>query len=439
MTTFADQVAEALLAEAGALGARWQEQAHSVAPVGSPGRQSAGSAPGAGPGASSSSPSAAAEGPRRSSVVDAVACALRDVPRSHEAVMRAGWAFGEAAHVGGAALHHVVKELDLLGAMALYAAERVAEESDAGALEAVRVARQLHRAFSALRLAATKSFANAHRDELRGRNRTLRHDLRNPLGTIESAVALMGDETLPADVRYSARYRTMVERNAKSLEALIGSQLSDAATDATALALQEVSLADLAQTVRRDLRHVAERVASSIEVAPSLAAPGGARVVTDSATLELALHSVVSAALEDARPESAVEIGLRAYGGGVVAVSVRYEPADPDGEPMSLPFAEELTERSGGRVWRESAGEVLLEMSVVELGAAPRRDARPADARPADARSAADRSGVGASGDARPGGIGELPGGGAPPRGAPAVSGRHPADDLARAGQSDHR
>jgi hypothetical protein len=463
VSTFADQVAEALLGQAEALGARWQEQARSVAPGGIPGRHASAGAP---PGAPLPPPSPS-DGSRRSAVVDALACALRDVPRSHEAVMRAGWAFGEAAHAAGAAFHHVVKELDLLDAMALYVAERVAARSDAvGALEGVRVARRLQRAFAALRLAATKSFANAHRDELRRRNRALRHDLRNPLGTIESAVALMGDESLPPDVRHSARYRAMVERNAKSLEALIGSQLSDAASDASALALQEVSLAELAQTIRRDLRHVAQRVACSIQLSPSLAAPGVATVVTDSVTLELALHSVVSAALEDARPATAVEIGLRERGGVLVVVSVTHEPADRAGEPPALPFAEELTQRVGGRAWREHVGCVLLEIPLAEPTPAPVRERRPASMcaaapaadgpatdrsaaersvadrpavdRPAVDRPAVDRPVAHGSGDGRRPTGSEIPGGGAPPREPRVASGRHPADDLAGAGQGDH-
>lgn len=372
MPTFADQVADALLAESNALGARWQAQARAVAPRVA-GRQAT---PGGGVSAVRAEVLAAAAAESAPAIVNALACALRNTPRCQDGVLRSGWSYGAATHRGGASLHHIVKELDLLAAMSLYVVERAAEGSageGVGAAEGVRVTRRLHRAFTTLRLAASKGYTHSAAEELRHRYRSLRHDLRNPIGTIRSAVSLMEDETLPAEVRFSARYRSMVVRNATSLDALIGAGLSDSATELATLAVQEVSLRDVALAVRRDMREEAESVGCVIEVSPSLGAPALPNVLTDSAAFELALRSVVSVALSRARRGAAVTIALRGRAEGSAVVVVSYEEAGAAGgrgrevasaEPLS--FAETVLGRVGGRVWREGDGTMLLEIQVAK-------------------------------------------------------------------------
>jgi signal transduction histidine kinase len=88
---------------------------------------------------------------------------------------------------------------------------------------------QITGATSQLRLAAATGYTQAISDELRERYRMIRHDLRNPLGTIKTAVALLTDEGAPADMRESLRVRAMVVRNARSLDQVIGEALGDAA------------------------------------------------------------------------------------------------------------------------------------------------------------------------------------------------------------------
>jgi hypothetical protein len=56
----------------------------------------------------------------------------------------------------------------------------------------------------------------------------LRHDLRNPIGTIRSALSLMADETVPEEARRSPRFSAMIERNTTSLDQMIVARLSDA-------------------------------------------------------------------------------------------------------------------------------------------------------------------------------------------------------------------
>jgi signal transduction histidine kinase len=171
------------------------------------------------------------------STTEQFVCALLDATTDgarhrHEPVVRIGLAVGMEAHRRSASLHVMLKELDLLGAILLRAAERAAAEyagPGATAREGLVVARRIAGATSLLRLAATKGYAQAVEDGLRERYRAIRHDLRNPLGTIKSAIALLTDESVPAEMRESPRVRAMVVRNAMSLDQMINEALNDAA------------------------------------------------------------------------------------------------------------------------------------------------------------------------------------------------------------------
>ena len=456
LSIFAERVAAALEAEAPALAERWQVQAGAVAPRVVGRRAGDSVSPGvASPGVAS--PGVVEDVARRAVV--ALACALRRAPRCQDDALRAGWEFGGRAHARGTSLHYMMKELDLLEAMVLYVAEQTAERGDrasrgrtsdgrasggdddreeaSSGADVMGAARRLHRTFAAMRLAATKGFTHALVETLRGRYRTLRHDLRNPIGTIRSAIALMEDETLPADVRFGARYRAMVTRNAASLETLVAAALGDAQAHGPALTLQEVSLGELARTVRRDLRDDAEAAGCTIELAPSLVAATVPAVRADSTAFELVLRSLVDAALDEARRDTAVTVGLRALRDRSAAVTVSFAPAPRAADratPSVSALAVELAQRAGGRVWREDDATLLLEMpvevraaesvaaaavhlvvedppaSVGDTGAGSRAGAR--RERPRDARNS---FGADASDDAEARTMDQLPRGGGPP------------------------
>jgi len=157
--------------------------------------------------------------------------------QSVDTVTTTGRALAAAAHARNVSLHRMIEEIDLLETILLQVVERAASDYvEAGGLvsgqEAVAAARCISDAVSSLRLAATRGYARAIEDELRERYRTIRHDLRNPLGTIKSAIALLTDESLPTEMRQSSRVRAMVARNARSLDQMIGEALGD---DAAAL------------------------------------------------------------------------------------------------------------------------------------------------------------------------------------------------------------
>jgi K+-sensing histidine kinase KdpD len=189
--------------------------------------------------------------------------------RERKSLTRVGRAVGAEAHRRTMSLHVLLKELDLLSTLLLGSAADVAREelTHGTGHDGLRVARCIAEATSQLRLAAVVGYTEGISDELRERYRTIRHDLRNPLGTIKSAVAFLTDETMPAETRESGRVRAMVVRNTSSLDQLIDEVLGDTAAHLQAFdAPQELStettpdqLASSAREKRDDVARPRER------------------------------------------------------------------------------------------------------------------------------------------------------------------------------------
>lgn len=321
-----EQVLAAVAAEAPDLAERWRAQSVRVAPGVSEG------APGG----------LAGEGP---ALVHALVRGVAGDCCWQDDLVRAGWSLGAAGFRHGASLHATIRQVDLLEAMILYAIETAASRDDAGtAADGIALARRLQRARSLLLLATVKSFVEAYLGELRDRYRLLRHDLRNPLGTIRTAVSLMEDETIPAEMRSSPRFRAMVKRNASSIDALIGRRLADGVVHEEAFAWHDVPLGDLARAVRRELREDAAEAHCEIVPAPDLPV-----VRTDALGAELLLRTVVAAVLRAAAPRS--EIGI-APAGGAAALEVRFErgPSGADAFAAGIALASELASQLRARV-----------------------------------------------------------------------------------------
>jgi signal transduction histidine kinase len=208
-----------------------------------------------------------------------------------------GLRFGSSAFARGVSLHHVIKGLELLTGMTLYVMESAVgrvEIARATAADGICLSRRLQSRAGVLSLAATQGYMQAYTETLREGFRHLRHDLRNPLGTIKSVLALMDDESVPLEARANPSFRAMATRNARSLEELIADRLSDAAALLPVIAGQDVPVRAIACAARRALRGEAERRGVQIQVEQ-----GGAHGRLDAAGLELLLRGVLHAALQE--------------------------------------------------------------------------------------------------------------------------------------------
>ncbi len=302
---------------------------------------------------------------------------LGHVPQAHDArpageVMRLGWSAGRAAFAAGLSVQHVVRDADLLLAVVLADVERALDDAPAAegatAAEAFTVARRLHRATGRYGQAAVSGFVHALLAELRERYRLLRHDLRNPLGTIRSALSLMEDESVPAETRHGPGIRAMVARNAGSLDHLIALGLDDSAATALLSPTQEVGLRDVALAARREVREAARL--AGCEVAVDLPDVGPSRV--DGAALELTLTAMLLAALARAAPGSTLHIAYAepqdAEADAPEVLQVSVEPP----VPVAAEAVPHVLDADAGALWDEHGLRLAVELArdhAARLGA----------------------------------------------------------------------
>lgn len=234
--------------------------------------------------------------PGAKDLVDALLSGLAASDGPSEDTIGYGMRFGTAAFDRGVSLHHVLKALDLLMAMTLFSIESTLDHIVlvTSASDGLKLSRRLQRQGALLSLAATRGYMQAYADALRDRFRHLRHDLRNPLGTIRSVLALMDDDSVPLEARVNPNFRAMASRNARSLEEIIAERLSDVAALLPTIGGRSVSVRAIACAVRRELRAEAERRGVVITVEP-----GGLHGQLDAAGLELLLRDTLQATLQE--------------------------------------------------------------------------------------------------------------------------------------------
>jgi signal transduction histidine kinase len=209
----------------------------------------------------------------------------------------AGLRFGMECFAKGMSLHHTEKSVGRLVAMVMQAMETATAGSDVprgDVADGIRLARQLQSCTTLLSLSVIRGHTQARDDFLRDRFRHLRHDLRNPLGTIKSVLALMDDESIPIEARANPNFRDIAKRNARSLEEMIADQLGDTAVAPSGFGNHDVSMQTLASVVCRDLGGMATRRGITI-----LIEPGESRARIDAPALELLLRATLQAALPE--------------------------------------------------------------------------------------------------------------------------------------------
>jgi signal transduction histidine kinase len=241
---------------------------------------------------------------------------------SEAAAVATGLQFGVDAFARGASLHHTARAVDVLIAMVMHAMEKVAADTEtSGSVAAgIWLARRLQSRAGLLSLAVMRGYTQTQADTLRDQFRHLRHDLRNPLGTIKSVLALMDDESVPAEARANANFRAMAKRNARSLEEMIADRLGDTSVPLPAMVDHDVSVQTVAQSVRRELRSEAERrgvrvLIDATELRGRFDVPG----------LELLLQAVLEAALQESRTGEQIHLTFDENGEGRVAIGLSHK------------------------------------------------------------------------------------------------------------------
>jgi signal transduction histidine kinase len=288
-------------------------------------------------------------------LVTSLAAALAAEGAPAEDLVALGFAFGADAFEGGGSLHHALKGIDLLLAMVLYTVETSLGEEEGPVADGVRMSRRLQQASSLLTLATAKGYTEAMSEDMRDRFRHLRHDLRNPLGTIKSVLAIMDDESMPAEERAHPRFRAMAKRNARTLGELISERLSDTEALAPTLAHQSVSLRAIACGVRRDLRAHAEARAATVVVGSTRA-----HVRVDAIGLELLLHELLLAALQETSAGDELHVEFGEIHESRAVMSVR-------GASARQPVSDAATLERLGSLAKQLRGDLDVDGGVIRL------------------------------------------------------------------------
>lgn len=236
---------------------------------------------------------------------------------------------GLMRHQQQASVHQLLREYELLGRVL---EDFVGEETDRLALEpspqeCLAVMTRLHRSVQILMQTTVDTFIGQYADtiqqqtdRLQSFNRTVSHELRNPLGTLQLALALVQRDASKAD---APRWFAVMQRSVEHMVRLIHDleQLSRARAALDTPAQQRVEVGAVAHEVARQLREMADPRGVELAIAPDLPT-----LHVDAARLELVLMNLVSNAIKYAdpvKPRRVVDICRGEGSDGTAEIAVR--------------------------------------------------------------------------------------------------------------------
>ncbi len=297
---------------------------------------------------------------------------------------------GLMRHQQRASVHQLLREYEILGRVL---EEFVAEETERLGLvpapeECIAVIGRLNRSMQILLQTTVDTFVAEYTatieqqtKRLEGFNRTVGHELRNPLGTMQLALALLGKESKTPGAIDTARWLGVMQRNIDHMVQILRSL--EALTRATGVtdtpSRQRIAVDAVAREVARQLAEMAEARGVAIEVGE-----GMPMLHVDPARLELVLMNLMSNSVKYADPAKSVRsvevlhlpgesadgctIVVRDNGLGMSAEMLAriYEPffrghAERDGtlgnsgSGLGLAIVDECVRALGGRLAVESA------------------------------------------------------------------------------------
>jgi signal transduction histidine kinase len=296
---------------------------------------------------------------------------------------------GEMRYRQGFDAYEILKEYELLGSVLFSYLARIVDDIDVpcSRSELLQCGHRLFRAVAIIQQATTTHFltrsyeqVREREERLRGFNRMVSHELKNRVGAILGAHALLQEAWL--DEKLRDRFLHMIGENAASIDAMLGNLLVLSQLENRVQQHRHVRLPQAVGEVVRQLREMARARAVKVNVAENLP-----DVEVDAAAIELALTNYVSNAIKYADPQRVnrwVEIRGRVDHRGdgrgeSLVVEVRDNglgvPADArdklfqrffrahehtatgvEGTGLGLSIVREIVEAIGGRAWAVSSG-----------------------------------------------------------------------------------
>ena len=292
---------------------------------------------------------------------------------------------GELRHRQGFDAYEIFKEYEILGGVLFSFLSRIVDGIDQPCTrsELLNCGHRLFHAVTLIQQVTTMHFlrrtneqVREREERLRGFNRMVSHELKNRVGAIKGAHALLEEPWLEPEKR--DRFLHMIGENVEGIEAMLGNLLVLSRLENRVQQHRHVRLPQAAAEVVRQLREMARAssVAVKVEELPD--------VEVDAAAIELSLTNYVSNAIKYADPQQlnrTVEIRGRVErpddaGGDTLIVEVRDNglgiPPDAagklfqrffrahdqtvtgiEGTGLGLSIVREMVEAIGGRAWTE--------------------------------------------------------------------------------------
>lgn len=320
---------------------------------------------------------------------------------ANTAVIAKAQELGLLRHTQRASVHQVMQEYRLLGSIltAFVREETERFTFEVPAAECIRVLQRLNDCVGVLLQTTVNTFVGEymgateqHAKRLESFNRLISHELRQPLGTLQYAVALLKTPDSGADGPKRGRVVDVIDRNVKRLIDLTHTleSLSRArAADGDTVGRQAVEPMTVASEAGRQLREMAEARGVEIRVVPD-----ACTLVVDVARLELIFINLMSNAIKYCDPSKEsryVEVSVvptdagrdcvvmvRDNGIGIAienvnAVFNQFFRAHPDrdeelgveGAGLGLSIVADCVQSIGGRITVESTVGIGTEFVIV--------------------------------------------------------------------------
>lgn len=337
-------------------------------------------------------------------LIDGMASYLEDPAEEVSAdapVVAKAMELGAMRHEQGFEVYEVLKEYELLGGILFHFLTSIVDEIEqpCSRSELLACAHRLFRSITIIQAATTVRYMRLEHAEvaeresrLRGFNRALSHEVRNQIGALSGAIAMLGEDFVLKSDTMRQRFHSMAVENVQGMERTTTNLIELSRLDVEARHQRNVLLREAVFESVRQLRHAAEARGVRVHVSEDLP-----RIEVPASAVELALTNYVSNAIKyhdpvkvdrwvevrgweqhhtaTGRREVVVAVadnGLGVPAGAREHLFGRFFRAHADtatgveGTGLGLSLVREMMDSVGGRVWAdfEREGETIFAFAL---------------------------------------------------------------------------